>query len=406
MSDTKTVLENRIIGGARNSVRPRSFRRPTVHRRQRRGAMMVLCAVSVVVLLAIAALIVDGAWVSVIRTEAQVASDLATRSTLTAYMLDRTDDQFDQRKRRAQRIGEHVFEQSHIGQTSVDIDSSDVKLGLQTVDGGFDESKNFANAALIDLPQVDDKGFGLILAPIFGHDFFNTSARSKAAFRPLDVVLCVDMSRSMVFLPGAEEVPPPNGSLHEPVVAGSRWLTAVESVNSFLDKAKQDVPAIRAGLVSFGGGVHHIVDTPWDDNAARTMTDIAPLARVNGNIRANLNDISTHPLGWTSQILEGLGKSYNLLQAQSSPEVQRVIILLTDGSTAEGEALALPVAEAIGEEGVIIHTVYFSPQPGTKASVAALSEAANGLALTPNSKEELDEALDYILATLSVRMVE
>ena len=59
--------------------RIRQWHNRTRRSQQRRGGMIVLVATSLIVLLAFAALIVDIAWISVIQTEAQVASDLSTR---------------------------------------------------------------------------------------------------------------------------------------------------------------------------------------------------------------------------------------------------------------------------------------------------------------------------------------
>ena len=81
-----------------------------------------------IVLLALAMLLVDVAWMSVIQTEAQVASDLAARSSLTAYANDQSGQDFDYRKARAQRIGELVFESSNIGRGSIDISPDDIQL--------------------------------------------------------------------------------------------------------------------------------------------------------------------------------------------------------------------------------------------------------------------------------------
>ena len=101
----KTELSGAVVPRQRNVRRGRLR-----FRKQRRGAMIVLCAVSMIVLLALAMLLVDVAWMSVIQTEAQVASDLAARSSLTAYANDQSGQDFDYRKARAQRIGELVFE--------------------------------------------------------------------------------------------------------------------------------------------------------------------------------------------------------------------------------------------------------------------------------------------------------
>jgi len=404
MTELKTVLKSRVRGDCR-AGNPPSFCHRSMYRQQRRGAMAVLCAVSLVVLLAVAALIVDVAWMSVIQTEAQVASDLATRSALTAYMFDQSDENFERRKLRAQHIGELVFESSTIGQTSVDLDEIEISLGVQTTEGNFTEDQDFVNAAFLNLPQVSENGFGLLLAPMFGHEIFNPSARSKAAFTPIDVVLCVDISRSMAWRPNVNKAPG-NKTIHQPPLAGSRWLLTVDSINSFLDKAEVQVPSLRAGMITLGGGVRVKVDTPWDDGeGAQVEADLDLIGQVRSHIDSRLDFISDNTLGWRTPTLEALNLTHDLLEDQSGPAVQRLVILLSDGADTTGDPL--PAAEKLADAGITIHTIYFAggnPEDGNR--LARLSDEAGGLALNPDNAVELDQAFDQILALLSVQMIE
>jgi len=69
-----------------------------IHAKQRRGSMTVLGAFSMVILLAFAVILIDIAWMSVIQTEAQVASDVAARGALTAFINDKSKDSFKVRR--------------------------------------------------------------------------------------------------------------------------------------------------------------------------------------------------------------------------------------------------------------------------------------------------------------------
>ena len=74
-----------------------SLRRPvrTIATRQpRQGSIIVLTAVSLVIMLFFAALLVDVAWMSSIHSEAQLASDISTRGALTAFVNDTSKDSY------------------------------------------------------------------------------------------------------------------------------------------------------------------------------------------------------------------------------------------------------------------------------------------------------------------------
>ena len=380
-------------------------------RKQRRGAMIVLCAVSMIVLLALAMLLVDVAWMSVIQTEAQVASDLAARSSLTAYANDQSGQDFDYRKARAKRIGELVFESSNIGRGSIDISPDDIQLGVQDSDGTIAQDRGFANASLVDFPTVGN-GFGFFLAPMFGHDRFDTGARSLASYSSVDIVLCVDMSRSMVRVPGSGAIPPgatlisPNANLADhPPLPGSRWVAANDSIVLFLNKAEVQAPTLRVGMVTFGGGERKRVDSPWDDSATRVSADLDLIGQgQKNNINSALDFITNNTLGINTPTLEGLELSLQHLQARSNKQTDRMIILLTDGRPTSGDPL--PTANDIAAEGITIHTIYFSGGRDSADDLKALSDAAGGLNLRPDNQTELDNAFDQILALLSVRLVE
>lgn len=383
--------------------RIRQWHNRTRRSQQRRGGMIVLVATSLVVLLAFAALIVDIAWISVIQTEAQVASDLSTRGALNSFVNDHSEDPYDVRVERARAVGETIYESVTIGQSTLDIDPEEFKFGFDLEDG-FVEDDRFANAVRLNLDKVKADGFRLFFAPIFGTDSYDAGASTTVSFTPIDVVLCLDISRSMAWAVGNNQGPG-GVTIDIPPVPGSRWLALVDAVESFLEKADERSPSLRISLVTFGGGVRRRVDTPWDKTRTRVETDLEFIGAARNSIDTRMDFISSSVLGWTTPIREALSLTHDVFLDQSSSEgVRRVVILLSDGAATTGSPIG--TASDLAAEGVIINTIYFSGSSQGRAPMQQIASIAGGLALDADSKIELDQAFNQILSQLSVRIVE
>ena len=379
--------------------------RPSSRSTHRDGAVAVLMAFSLVMLLAFAVLLVDVAWMSSIQTEGQLATDIAARGALASYVGDRSTDSFDARVRKAQAVGETIFESTTVGRDSVDIDPEAIRFGFRTEEDGFVEGGRVANAVRLDLPNLKPGGFGLFLAPIFGNQTFNTSPSSTVASNPIDVVLCLDMSRSMAWSVGANMPPPGIPSIHIPPGPGSRWLALVDSVRVFLDKAEDQSPSLRIALVTFGGGVRERVDTVWDDTEARIETNLNFIGAARASIDSSLEFISANTLGWQTPTRQSLEISRDLFDQQSpSIGVRKVIILLSDGAATTGSPVT--IATELADQGTTINTIYFSGDPQGVAPMQEIANLGGGVALEAVNTIELDQAFDQILSSLSVSIVE
>ena len=368
--------------------------------------MTVLGAFSMVILLAFAAFLIDIAWMSVIQTEAQVASDIAARGALTAFINDNSKDSFAAREARAQQIGKTIFESHKIGRAPIEIDAAEVDFGvLNRNNNNFRTDARWANSVRINMDQVKPGGFPLFLAPIvFGTDSFNAPARSTTSFRPIDVVLCLDISRSMSRPPGSL-TPLPGGGFNDPPVPGSRWLALVDSVELFLSRAQTQIPSLRVSLVTFGGGKFQAVKTPWDDTSSRVETDLEFIGAARNTIDDRMTFITMNTLALLTPIKEGITDATSVLTTQSDENANRVMILLSDGAATSGSPTA--AAEAAGAEGITIHTIYFAS--ATEAGAAPLETVAmktGGRSLDADDPLALDDAFNQVLALLSVSLVE
>ena len=287
-------------------------------------------------MLVFAALLIDVAWMSTIQTEAQLASDVSARGALTSFISDRSDDSYEVRVARAQGVGETIFENIKVGRATVDIDSTAFEFGIRSDSGEFSESSEFANAVQINLPNVKSDGFRLFLAPLFGVNDFNTSPSSTVAYRPIDVVLCLDISRSMAWSVDNNRPPASIGTIHAPPVEGSRWVALVNSVNLFLQKAEDQSPSLRISLVTFGGGQRKVIDTPWDSTRTRIATDFDFVGAARSDIESSLNFITDNVLGWRTPTKEALDLTRTNFTSNSFEGNRKIAILLSDGLATTG----------------------------------------------------------------------
>ena len=384
-----------------------SLRRPvrTIATRQpRQGSIIVLTAVSLVIMLFFAALLVDVAWMSSIHSEAQLASDISTRGALTAFVNDNSKDSYAVRVARAQAVGETLFENNVIGRSTIDIDPKEFVFGVRHADGTFTANKKFADSVELDLPNLKTDGFGLFLAPLFGVDSFNTSPRSITSFKPIDIVLCIDISRSMAWPITGESILTIAPSQALPPHPGSRWLALVDSVNSFIAQAATQTPSLRVSLVTFGGGTQAIVDTPWDGERTRIQNPFDFIGAAQSEIDTSLQFISDNVLAVDTPTKEGLELTQTVFDNESSESTTKICILLSDGVSTTGSPIN--AASLLSQTGVRIHTIYVAGVEAGRIELEAIAMAGGGVALNADDQIELDQAFSQILSSLGISLVE
>ena len=384
-----------------------SLRRPvrTIATRQpRQGSIIVLTAVSLVIMLFFAALLVDVAWMSSIHSEAQLASDISTRGALTAFVNDNSKDSYAVRVARAQAVGETLFENNVIGRSTIDIDPKEFVFGVQHADGTFTTNNKFADSVELDLPNLKTDGFGLFLAPLFGVNSFNTSPRSTTSFNPIDIVLCIDISRSMAFPLTGESITTIAPSPDVPPHPGSRWLALVDSVNKFTAQAATQTPSLRVSLVTFGGGRRVRVDTPWDKEMTRVQNPFDFIGPAQGAINTSLQFISDNVLAFDTPTKEALQLTQSVFHNGSSENTTKICILLSDGAATTGSPTN--AASLLSQTGVTIHTIYFAGREEGRTQLEAIAMAGGGVASNADDQIGLDQAFSQILSSLGISLVE
>lgn len=152
----------------------------------RRGAILVLAAVLLVVIFAFAAFSIDLGYVALVGTELQNAADAAALAAVLRF-----PDGFDAATDEALTTAAFNFAAGD----SVKLQGSDVEFGRFDLAGReFTPGAANPNAVRVTARAVDRPYF---FAPVIGHQQFTINRSAVATLKPRDIVFCIDLSGSM-----------------------------------------------------------------------------------------------------------------------------------------------------------------------------------------------------------------
>lgn len=384
---------------------------------RRTGAIIPLLAVVITVILAIAALTINGSWLMYNRVNAQNTADLSSRSALVKVI---GDTQFNGRIDRARDLAVRMYD-LNIDRNSTGIDRDRIRFGSVEDTSAFEPvfTETNSNRAAISAVHVDtpttaeQRGVKVFLSQFLGgRQTVDIVSEATSSTRPLDLILCLDASRSMAKKSTTNEFPA-GGGLNKPPLAGSRWFELKETVALFLNAMQQVNPNARIGLVTFGGGASEEivqktgkgVRSPLDDEFARldqalTLVISNEANQINDTLNSYGADLPA--LGLGTSIIDGL--QISLDSFDDSPSSKH-IILLSDGDQAAVGNRPAPINAAYdaADAGVIVHSISFGGNIGVLSSIA---EKAKGSNFTALNDDQLKEAFATLLGRFRTQLVD
>ncbi|MCA9202863.1 MAG: hypothetical protein KDA59_07450, partial [Planctomycetales bacterium] len=161
-------------------------RRHGASRRYRRGHIVVLTAVILVVLLIMVAFAIDGGVVALVRTELQRASDSAALAGATKIGYDRSEVIAEADRFAAQN--------KKVGGDRAELRSHEVQVGIWDRDTRKFTPGERGNAVKVTTRST---GQGTFFARVMGANSFDGQATAIAMAIPRDIVFVVDQSGSM-----------------------------------------------------------------------------------------------------------------------------------------------------------------------------------------------------------------
>lgn len=383
--------------------------------RRRKGAILPLVAVLLSALLIIAAITINTNWILYHQINVQNSTDLAARASLVKILAD---SEFEGRTDRARDLGARIYE--------LNLDRPDPQFSSDRIEFGRIPDPLALEPVFIESGSTDDPISAVQIVPseataeqrvsmlfrnILSRDTVDLNADATVSTRPVDVMLCLDASRSMNRRSSGGGFPPGGTSINEPPLPGSRWFELVDTVAVFLQAMKETNPNARVGLVTFGGGFEGIpgpnFDPPseLDEEYARTEQGLTVVIsnQINGINQTLQSYGSDYPaLGLGTSLYDGIIDS---LAAFDNDSASKHIIMLSDGQQAAVGSRPGPIvaAEAAANDDVTIHTISFGGNFGVMTNIANETAGSN---FTAFSEDQLREAFGQLLGRFRVQLVD
>jgi len=382
-------------------------------RLKRNGAIMPLLAIVLATLLVIVALTINSNWLLYNQINVQNTADLSARASLIKLI---GDAEVEGRIDRARDLGTRLYN-LNIDRPNANFESNRVRFGnftaaTGTTEATFDETNLESDpitAVFVDTPEaLEQRQVNVFFSNILGApDRVSITADATVSTRQLDIILCLDASRSMTRESATNEFPPGATSIHEPPVPGSRWFELRETVALFLDAMRNTNPSARVGLVTFGGGILNSpqIDSDLDLEAARFENELTVvIAEEIGDLVGTLDSYVTDfpALGLGTSLFDGIEVSRGVF-ANAGNSSQHIIMLSDGQQVIANRPGPVVAANAAADDGITIHTISFGGNFGVMTSIA---DATGGSNFTALSQDELREAFASLLGRFRVQLVE
>lgn len=388
---------------------------------ERCGAAHILIAVMLLTFIVTSALTVDFAYMQLIRTELRSATDAAAKAGAEA--LARTQNRND-----AIDAAVRYASLNHVAGRPFRIRNNDVSVGR--VSGQTDGTWSFAanqtpyNSVRVNARIADNAVFGSVptfFGPAFGHRGFSTSQQATAGQQEVEIVLCLDRSRSMCFDMTGRNEAYPSGNPYTPLVTNmgetwknytrpphptaSRWSVLVTAVNSFLTEVSRLPYPPRTSLVTWGSDYRlpYKPYTVWNS----VDTDVAlpdgatfSWSTNRSNLQSAMTRRSTSAMMGGTTLSDGLDRAVSILTGPTSkPLSNKVILLMTDGEWNAGRDPVLSAQDA-QRSGITVHVV--SMLTSTQASLTNIATITGGKYYATQNAAQLQAAFQEIARALPI----
>ncbi len=377
---------------------------------RRRGAMLVLVCVVLVLLLAMTMFTVDVAFMQLTRSELRAVTDASAKAGAEA--LRRTGDPVAAKNAAISIAGKNT-----VGGHNVILTPDEIELG-RSVRRNNGRWEFVANQTPYTSVRVNAAMGGtssnppvrLFFAGIFGDGTFEPQRSATAAHSTVELCLCLDRSHSMCFdLSGIEWVYPANLSglialRSAPHSTGSRWAALEGAVDLFLDSVSGQPVRPRVALVTWGSEIS--LNSHQGRLTGKSFREVTPevgLTRDYGPLRERIEELGSDTMLGATNMSAGIDESIVVLQNSEDLLASKIIVLMSDGQWNQGRDPVQAAADA-ANAGITIHTIGFLGGEGSTLEVIA--EITGGRYFPASSAGELRDAFAEIARTLPVILTE
>ncbi|MBL8850347.1 MAG: VWA domain-containing protein [Planctomycetaceae bacterium] len=364
----------------------------------RHGAVLVLMAILLPVVLVICLFSVNVAYMSLMRTELRVSTDAAARAASSTYSS--TGNQAA-----AIDAAQEFALLNKVGGQGLVVDDADVEFGRSTQPSTgaryvFTVDNVQRNAARVNATAESRT---LFAGGLFANATFSPTKTATATFDDVDICLVLDRSSSMKLYtwetsaamstsdPRFCQVP----SVH------SRWRALSNAVGAFVEVLEDSGSTEHLAVVTYAS-TYKLPCNP---------SFTSPQSRIDSNLSSDLANalnamttLNTTNWGGNTDIDAGVitGRSVLTNTALVRPHARKVMIVLTDGHYTGADPV--PQAATAKSQGITVHSVTFGDGANQQA-MQDLATAGGGTFHHAPDPETL-ESVFRKLAAMSVLLTD
>jgi Ca-activated chloride channel family protein len=371
--------------------------------RGRRGAMVVLIALLLIVFLVTVIFSVDVAYMHLTRAQLRTATDAGARAGGEA--LSRLQDQD-----LARQAAKDIAAANLVAGQGLELDDADVLFGSSTQQS--DGSWAFtAGAAPTNSVQVIGRrtsgapsgAVGTFLGRIFGVPQFEPTQTATVVVLDRDICLVVDRSSSMKLglASTAETMSTSDPRFSQPPnMSDSRWGALSVAVQDFIDALATTPQTETLALVSFAS------DGTWCGVVNKASETNQQLDFNHASVTSAMATISGRVFNGMTNTAAGIDAGVAVLTdaTRCRPYAAKMMVLLSDGHSNQGRAPLLAAQDAAARE-IVIHTVTFG-NGANEGEMAAVAEATGGNHYSAYDADSLRDVFRKIALTLPVVMTQ
>lgn len=364
----------------------------------RQGAMLVLIAITLPLVVIMAAFALDVAWMQLVRTELRTATDAASRAGAKTLSLEQNVP--DARAAAKQAARRNLVAGAPLQLRNREIEFGTGRQSTETSRFNFTAGGTLLNAVRVSGNRTAGSLGGpvnLFLGRVMGVNTFEPTQVAASTQLDRDICLVVDRSGSMMEkisgsgLAGATCGPP------HPTL--SRWGALHTAVEGFIDELDRTSQEEQCALVTYSSAGSECGIT-------FTTSDINVDLRMNyKQIRKEMDRLSDRPVKGRTSISAGLDNGVRVLTgSRIRPYALKSIVLMTDGLHNSGREPILSAREAAARN-IVVNTVTFSSSADLRR-MRDVADATGGRHYHAPDAAALEQIFREIAATLPVLTTE
>jgi hypothetical protein len=323
----------------------------------RRGAVLYLVLLFIVIFLAMTALSVDVAYMHLTRTQLRAATDAAARAGGEALSRQ-------QSTAAARDAAKQLAAANLVAGEPLLLADSDIAFGSSAKQANgswqFTAGGTPINSIQVLGRRTDDSlsgSVGLFFGRVFDVTKFEPVQTATVVKLDRDIVLVLDRSSSMKLSLSstAETMSTSDPRFSQaPQYPDSRWAAATAAVDAFVDALAATPANEQCALVSFSS------DYTWAGVANTASSLDQALTFTFASVKAAGHSYDSRIFNGMTSTSSGLNAALAELTnvARARPFARKSIVFLTDGFRTAGTD-PLPIANAAAAQDIVIHTITF-----------------------------------------------